>query len=152
MEFFERLNSVCKRKNSQLCVGIDPNPLVDVDLETFLQSIRAHDDSLKSLSSSDLEKCVRRGDAIVRNAVYEYLRLYSEHLVQETAESAVAYKLNSAFFEQFGSAGIDSLKQSIKQIKSTTDALVILDCKRGVSFFKNRLAHMIYILYVKLFR
>jgi uridine monophosphate synthetase len=51
------------------------------------------------------------------------------NLVESTHEIALAYKPNIAFFEVFGGAGIDALKQVIAAIPEGIP--VILDAKRG---------------------
>lgn len=50
-------------------------------------------------------------------------------LVEDTHEIAAAYKLNIAFFEIFGPAGISALKEIVEFIPDGTP--VILDAKRG---------------------
>lgn len=50
-------------------------------------------------------------------------------LVEATAELALAFKPNIAFFEAFGSSGITALKEVIEQIPP--EIPVILDAKRG---------------------
>eukprot|EP01035_Chromulina_nebulosa_P031914 gene31914-42574_t len=50
-------------------------------------------------------------------------------IIEKTAPYAAAFKPNSAFFELFGSTGIDALVTVLKSIP--TDIPVILDCKRG---------------------
>lgn len=53
-------------------------------------------------------------------------------VVDETAEVVCAYKINSAFFEAAGLAGLESLKKLIQYIHTTYSNIpVILDAKRG---------------------
>ena len=62
-------------------------------------------------------------------------------LVEATARYAAAYKPNSAFFEQFGAAGWEALKDVIGAIAAFSDRAgtvtpVILDAKRGAASTK----------------
>jgi len=52
-------------------------------------------------------------------------------IIKATADLAAAYKLNTAFFEAFGSAGWDCIETLLNEIRSTSKALVIADAKRG---------------------
>ncbi|MCC6259709.1 MAG: orotidine-5'-phosphate decarboxylase [Anaerolineales bacterium] len=57
-------------------------------------------------------------------------------LIQQTSRYAAAFKPNAAFFESFGAAGWDALKQVIEAIQNESNRLgslipVILDAKRG---------------------
>jgi orotidine-5'-phosphate decarboxylase len=64
----------------------------------------------------------------IRNSddpIYEFNRL----IIETTAESAAAYKLNFAFYELFGSRGFEVLKRTIDIIPD--DVLIIGDAKRG---------------------
>ena len=54
---------------------------------------------------------------------------FLRRIVAATSEVACAYKPNLAFFEQYGSAGVDVLGLTLQAIPS--DVPVILDAKRG---------------------
>lgn len=55
-----------------------------------------------------------------------------QKVVDTTHDFVCAYKINSAFFEQEGASGWESLKKVISHIhKNYPDIPVILDCKRG---------------------
>ena len=56
-------------------------------------------------------------------------REFCLNLIAKTHLYAAAYKPNCAFFEAFGAAGIDALRQVIAAIPA--EIPVILDCKRG---------------------
>ncbi len=56
-------------------------------------------------------------------------KAYCLELIQATRDLVLAYKPNIAFFEAFGSAGIEVLKEVIQAIPETIP--VILDAKRG---------------------
>ena len=77
-----------------------------VGLDTDVNKIPAH------LKSSD-------------NALYEFNRL----IIEKTAETAAAYKLNFAFYESTGARGFEVLKKTIDIIPD--NVLIIADAKRG---------------------
>jgi orotidine-5'-phosphate decarboxylase len=54
---------------------------------------------------------------------------FNRAIIEATADLAVAYKLNMAFFEAQGEAGWRALRVTIAAVPA--DALVILDAKRG---------------------
>lgn len=56
---------------------------------------------------------------------------FSKHVVDETAHVAAAYKPNAAFFEALGPEGWRILHEVVQYITTETEALVILDAKRG---------------------
>ncbi len=58
-------------------------------------------------------------------AAFEFCR----HLIESTADIALAYKPNSAFFEVFGSEGMSVLESVIELIPD--EVPIILDAKRG---------------------
>ncbi len=57
---------------------------------------------------------------------------FTRAIVDATCDLVAAYKPNSAFFEQFGPAGMQALQGTISHIHSVAPgAVVILDAKRG---------------------
>jgi orotidine-5'-phosphate decarboxylase len=57
---------------------------------------------------------------------------FTAAIVDATADLALAYKPNSAFYEQFGPRGMVALQSTIAHIHAVApDAVVILDAKRG---------------------
>jgi orotidine-5'-phosphate decarboxylase len=54
---------------------------------------------------------------------------FNKIIIDNTYRDAAAYKINFAFYEKDGSAGLDILKQTIKYIPD--DILIIGDAKRG---------------------
>lgn len=54
---------------------------------------------------------------------------FCAHLIHTTADQAACFKPNSAFFETFGPAGIEVLRQAIASVPE--EIPVILDAKRG---------------------
>lgn len=63
-------------------------------------------------------------------------------IIDETAEHCVAYKPNAAFFEALGGPGMAALDDVGDHVHAATDALWILDAKRGdVGHTAERYAH-----------
>jgi orotidine-5'-phosphate decarboxylase len=54
---------------------------------------------------------------------------FNRRIIEKTAASAAAYKLNFAFYENSGPAGLDALKRTIEAIPD--NILIIGDAKRG---------------------
>lgn len=54
---------------------------------------------------------------------------FSKRIIDSTASFSAAYKLNFAFFEKNGAAGIETLQKTIEHIPN--DKLIIADAKRG---------------------
>ncbi|MCB0793685.1 MAG: orotidine-5'-phosphate decarboxylase [Flavobacteriales bacterium] len=59
------------------------------------------------------------------------VRAFEQAIVQATQDLAVAYKLNLAFYEARGEDGWKDLENLISFIRTTTDAFIIADAKRG---------------------
>ncbi len=63
-----------------------------------------------------------------QNPLFEFNRI----IVEATVEEAAAYKLNFAFYENYGLEGIKSLIKTVDFIKSKNDEVLIIgDAKRG---------------------
>ncbi|MFA4937420.1 MAG: orotidine-5'-phosphate decarboxylase [Patescibacteria group bacterium] len=56
---------------------------------------------------------------------------FNQVIVEATSDLAGAYKLNTAFYEAYGSEGNEALRDTIFFIRSKTTVPVILDYKRG---------------------
>ena len=97
--FSQRLSALRKQKSSVLCVGLDPDP-----------------DRLPShlLAKASLPDAVRR---------------FCSEIVAATSASAVAYKVNFAFFEALGREGHQVMEDVLATIPAET--LTIADAKRG---------------------
>lgn len=59
------------------------------------------------------------------------IREFLCRIVDATAAHAVAYKPNAAFYEVFGPAGYQMMIDVVDHVHDNTDAIVILDVKRG---------------------
>lgn len=80
-------------------------------------------DKLKSKWAEDKFVCVG-----LDNSDFEF----NQNIVSQTFDLVCTYKLNSAFFEADGTAGLESLKKTIDYIhQKSPDVGVILDAKRG---------------------
>lgn len=108
--FADRLCEDIKSKRSRLVVGLDP-------------------------VWDNLPKCVRE-DALSQYAMEVVspeasvwaLRSFCEDIIDATQDIALAYKPQVAFFERFGSAGIEVLERLLREHEDLT---FIVDCKRG---------------------
>jgi len=97
--FSERLNALRQEKASVLCVGLDPDPA----------RIPKH-----LLASSSLPEAVSQ---------------FCRDIVASTADAAIAFKINFAFFEALGSAGHSVMEEVLSAIPD--NVLTIADAKRG---------------------
>ena len=90
------------KKGLFLCVGLDTDP---EKIPQFLKS---------------------KGD------IFEAMFSFNKEIIDATGEIVLGYKINSAFYEKYGSSGIGVLKRTAKYIKEKfPDAFLILDAKRG---------------------
>ncbi|PIO06288.1 orotidine-5'-phosphate decarboxylase [Candidatus Micrarchaeota archaeon CG08_land_8_20_14_0_20_59_11] len=105
MNFADRLIRESVRKNSKICVGLDPQ--------------------LDLLPPELLVKYGKTPSGIGR-ALFEFNR----GIIDSVHDVAVAVKPQIAFYEQFGIEGMRAFKKTIKYAKKK-GLLVILDAKRG---------------------
>jgi uridine monophosphate synthetase len=101
-------------------------------MENFFSLLKRHVDVCNSLLCVGLDPHL--ADLPEPTAIAA--RDFCLRLVEATARYAAAYKPNSAFFEQFGAAGWEALKQVIDAIAAQSARAgsvlpVILDAKRG---------------------
>ena len=106
--FFDRLRETCEKKDSLLCVGLDPR----------IVSGKPH---------------VRRGRAIVTETMDEdYITEVvdtNRRIIEATLPYTACYKPNIAFYEAAGPAGLVALERTLSLIPEDTP--VILDAKRS---------------------
>jgi orotidine-5'-phosphate decarboxylase len=108
--FADHIIEATKRKKSRIIVGLDPQ--------------RNHAPEalqLQSLSQTELG-----GTASL--ARQWAIREFCERIIEATADIAVAFKVQIAFFEKFGAAGFHILERLLAQYD---DQLFIVDGKRG---------------------
>jgi orotidine-5'-phosphate decarboxylase len=96
MNFLEKFQSICRFKNSHVCVGLD----VDV---TLIPPFLKHE----------------------KDPMYEF----SKAIIDTTSEFAAAFKINTAFFEEQGSKGWQSLEKIVAYLPD--NVLKIADAKRS---------------------
>ncbi|CDI79523.1 orotidine-monophosphate-decarboxylase, putative [Eimeria praecox] len=102
--FLDKLTRRIKDYGTILCVGVDPN-------------IPCR--SVADLSPTELQQ------------VLEALHKKCTHLIQRTSDFVCCFKLNVAFFEQYGPGGMEVLKQVCTEIPE--DIPVIIDAKRSAT-------------------
>jgi len=95
---------------------------------TFAEKVRAVERSQNSLLCIGLDPVLERLPRICRDRqepLYEFCRAVAE----ATADLAAAFKINTAFFEAYGSAGWRQLERLVADIPGP--ALILADCKRA---------------------
>lgn len=102
--FSERLNQAIQTKNSALVVGLDPIP--------------------------DRFPVWLKSDAKSPSAIAESILSFNKLVIDAVAEHAVAVKPQSAYYEIYGSAGIQALEHTLSYAR-TKGLLAILDGKRN---------------------
>ena len=108
--FADRLMDAIRAKRSRVVVGLDP------DWEGLPAGLRE-------------QATLQMGYDAPNPETYGWgLREFCERLIEATAPAACAFKPQIAFFERFGSVGLDVLESLLDEHQ---DELFILDCKRG---------------------
>jgi orotidine-5'-phosphate decarboxylase len=111
------LHARWEKTGSLLCVGLDP------ELE------RMPADAKVDHVGTEVVVCPEHGP---ETDVERWLLAFTQAIVRATADAVCAFKPNSAFYEQYGVAGLRSLKQLIRYIHAHHPGIpVILDAKRG---------------------
>lgn len=101
--FFQRIEQRAKEINSLLCIGLDPH---DIDPE------------------------IRKIKPALSIGYAWGLAQWGLDIIAQTADLAVCYKLNSAFYEAYGPAGLWALEELVAQVRKL-GIPVIVDCKRA---------------------
>lgn len=115
--FIEMLRARWEATDSLLCVGLDP------ELERVPASAEVNRISMKAVAGP-----VHGPDSEIERRLLAFTRA----IVDATADAVCAFKPNSAFYEQYGVAGIRALKWLVNYIHSRHPGIpVILDAKRG---------------------
>ncbi len=107
--FIDRLIDKVEAKNSHVCVGLDPH--LDI-LPSFLVE--------KYMNES------KDSNLALARAVLEF----NKKLIDKIADIAVAVKPQIAFYELLGTAGLNTLKETIKYANEK-GLIIILDAKRN---------------------
>lgn len=104
---YEELYGQIKKKGSFLCVGLD------TDIEKIPSCIK---EKVKEASLKEEE------------AVF----MFNKAIIDATEPYAIAFKVNTAFYEALGSEGIRQMEKTVAYIKANyPDVFVIADAKRG---------------------
>ncbi len=115
--FVEALRRRWETTGSLVCVGLDP------ELERIPASADVTRVSMQAVAGP-----VHGPDTEIERR----LIAFTQAIVRATADLVCAYKPNSAFYEQYGAAGIRALKWLIAYIHGRYPGIpVILDAKRG---------------------
>ena len=115
--FMEALRARWEATDSLVCVGLDP------ELERIPASAEVSRVSMQRVAGP-----VHGPDTEIERR----LLAFTQAIVRATADQVCAFKPNSAFFEQYGVAGIRALKWIINYIHARHPGIpVILDAKRG---------------------
>ena len=108
--FADTLISEMRRKQSRLVVGLDPQS------DHMPSDLREMSLAHSSLGHTEGER--HRWE----------IREFCEQIIKATADVAVAFKVQIAFFERYGSTGLRILERILGDHE---DKLFIIDCKRG---------------------
>lgn len=107
--FSQKLNTAILAKNSRLCVGLDPR--------------------LTLIPSSILTKTIKEFGKTNQAAATAFT-LFSKQALEAVAAHAACIKIQSAFYEQFGSEGMKSFWE-VATYAQSLGLPVIADIKRG---------------------
>ncbi len=115
--FISRLRRRWQEARTLLCIGLD------VELERLPEGVRVTAAGGHSDQGNEVDEQGRIERAIVA---------FNQAIVDATADLVCAYKPNSAFYEQYGPAGLRALAATIAYIQHRyPDVPVVLDAKRG---------------------
>jgi orotidine-5'-phosphate decarboxylase len=115
--FIEALRARWETVGSLVCVGLDP------ELERIPSSAEVSRVSMQAVAGP-----VHGPDTEMERR----LLAFTQAIVHATADHVCAFKPNSAFYEQYGVAGIRALKWIVSYIHARHPGIpVILDAKRG---------------------
>lgn len=107
--FQTRIHHRMLEKNTRLCIGLDPR----IELMPPHYLLNAEQESGQTLE-----------------AVGQAIKQFHRDIIDHVAEYAVCLKPQSAFFEQYGVAGLKALQDAV-QYAQARGLPVILDAKRG---------------------
>ena len=107
--FIDRLIEDIKKKNSRVCVGLDPH--------------------LNMLPPHLIKQTMEIGD-FEEMALGMAVSQFNKTIIDNVADIAVAVKPQIAFYEQIGSYGMIALAETVKYAREK-DLLIILDAKRN---------------------
>ena len=95
--------------------------------QSLIQQIKAKRSFLCVGLDTDINK-IPQDLLALEDPIFEF----NKQIIDKTAEYAVAYKPNTAFYEVYGAKGWQSLERTIQYIRNNhPDVFVIADAKRG---------------------
>lgn len=97
-------------------------------MKSFLEKLKHQIDMKSSYLCIGLDTVYEKLPVKSKN-VYKSILDFNKTIIDETKDLASCYKINSAFYEKYGSDGINVLKRTIQYIGKSIP--VILDAKRG---------------------
>lgn len=125
-------------KKSFLCVGLDSHvEKIDPDLYTEFNRILKVKNGLRTNNGGDnagalfkpLDVHKLRKKVMTSLEIPQLLLEFNLKIIEQTKEFAVAYKINTAFYEQYGTDGWNIMEQTLAAIP--TNCFTIADAKRG---------------------
>jgi len=109
MTFNQKLNTIQKKNNSLVCVGLDSN------FERIPEFVKKNSNTAEAMF------------------------YFNKQIIDQTYDLVCAYKPNIAFYEAEGDKGFQALKNTVSYIKKKNkDLLVICDAKRADIGSTNR--------------
>lgn len=95
----------------------------------FSEKVRAVIAAKKSYVCVGLDTDLKRVPDFIQGTAYDRFTVFNKRIIDATIDYAAAYKLNSAFYEAEGPAGIEALIETIRYLPD--DVIIIEDAKRG---------------------
>jgi orotidine-5'-phosphate decarboxylase len=111
INFADQITEAMKRKKSRMIVGLDPS----------------HEHAPGMLNEAEIAT-LGFGTRDIAMSRQWGMREFCERIIEATADVAVAYKVQLAYFERYGSAGMHLLERLLYEHE---EKLFILDGKRG---------------------
>lgn len=114
MNSFEKLNKRIREKKNYLCVGLDSD-LSKIPL-FFLQNSGVAKKDIEYFTGKDLTKL---------NTLLDF----NSVIIELTKDITISYKINFAFYEQYGASGFKVIEKTLSLIPE--EVFTIADAKRG---------------------
>ncbi len=105
----DRLASAIKEKKSLVCVGLDPR-IAQIPKHIREEALRNCGDNTEAVAAAIID--------------------FNTQIIDRTADIAVCFKPQIAFYEQYGPPGLDAFKRTVEYARSQ-GAVVIEDGKRN---------------------
>lgn len=118
MNSFEKLKNIINKNRNYLCVGLDS------DLSKIPDYFFSNQPELK-IEIDNVANKFNKADL----KYLEVLLDFNKVIIDLTKELAISYKINFAFYEQYGFRGYDVIEKTLSFIPN--DIFTIADAKRG---------------------